>query len=103
MELFSKEELMYSPADSHVNHSVKQENERAKTMIAFSGTKCYEQYEKFNRHGLSLKMLVDYLLCKTDWYSSKCVLKWKKRTMKFNRLLFQLAPSMLPIEGIEYG
>jgi hypothetical protein len=40
---------------------------------------------------------------KGDFYSSKSVLRWKQKVTPFNRLLFQLAPSVHLIEGTEYG
>lgn len=38
-----------------------------------------------------------------DWYSTRCVLTWKGKVMKYNRLLFLLQVSMPRIEGIESG
>jgi hypothetical protein len=37
------------------------------------------------------------------WYSTKCRLTWKLKGTKCNRFYFQLAPSTLPTEGIEFG
>jgi len=38
-----------------------------------------------------------------DWYSKRCVLTWKGKIMKYNRLLFLLQVSTHRTEGIESG
>lgn len=48
-------------------------------------------------------MCVEYLLGTKAWYSSKSALIWKPKGTKYNRLYFQLSPSMHPTEGIESG
>jgi hypothetical protein len=37
------------------------------------------------------------------WYSKRCALTWKLKVTPYSRLLFQLAPSALRTEGIEFG
>ena len=37
------------------------------------------------------------------WYSTRCKLTWKLKGTKLSRFYFQLAPSTLHTEGIEYG
>jgi hypothetical protein len=81
----------------------KQESGEARKMTATSGRKCYALYENFIPGGSSVKMLAALLLGATEWYSTKCVLTWKKRDTKCNRLLFQLAPSVRPIGEIGSG
>lgn len=98
-----EEKSTYSQEDSPVSLFPPLESEKEKTITATSGQKCYESYERFARHGSSLKTCVDYLLCKTEWYSSKSVLIWKPMVMKFNRFVFQLVPSTPPTEGIDSG
>ena len=95
--------LTFSPADFHVNHSVKQEKEKELMMTVSSGRKCLESYENSSPHGSSLKTCVAYLLSTTAWYSNKCVLTWKTKVTKSNRLLFQLAPSTPRTAGTECG
>ena len=75
----------------------------ARKMIVGSGEKCCELYEMQSRHGASLKMFVDSLVLKGDWFSRICYLKWKVKATKSNRLLFQLAVSMPRIKGTESG
>jgi len=89
--------------DFLVNHSVKPERERVHPMNATCGPKCLELYESSARHGSSLKTCVAYLLSSKEWYSNKCALTWKEKVTTSNRLLFQLAPSMLRTEGTECG
>jgi hypothetical protein len=48
-------------------------------------------------------MFVGLLVGMEGWYSTKCKLTWKVKDMKYNRLLFQLQASTLPIEEIEFG
>src|SRR3990172_316471 len=91
-----------------VNPFQSQESERAKMITVTSGRKCYELFLLFagtakDEHGYLLKMLADYLLNHTEWYSSRCVLKWKMKGTRFNRLLFQLVPSTSHTEGTESG
>jgi hypothetical protein len=95
--------LTSSQEASPVSLFPKQESGEARKMTAISGRKCYGLYENFIPGGSSVKMLAASLLGTTEWYSDKCVLIWKKRDTKCRRLLFQLAPSVRPIEGTEYG
>src|SRR3990167_667155 len=92
-----------SQGDFLVSLSVKQENAEAQMIIATCGLKCYELSNLQNRHGLSLKMCVEYLLLKGDWYSKNCALTWKPVITQSNRLLFQLSPSMHRTGGIGSG
>ena len=96
-------QLTLFPEDSRASLSPSQEKEKEQMMTATSGRKCFELYGKFNRNGLLLKMLVESLLKKTDWYSSVCALTWKVKGTRFNRLLFRLVPSMRRTEGKGYG
>lgn len=95
--------LTLLPEDSLASRFPSQENGWAQQTTAISGQKCLGSYESFNRHGSSLRMLVASLLGTTAWYSNRCVLIWKRRTMKYNRLLFQLVPRTLHIAGTESG
>ncbi len=77
--------------------------ERELKMIATSGQKCLEQFEKLDRHTLWGKMFVALLIGMEGWYSSKCRLIWKLKATKSSRLYCQLAVSTLPTEGTESG
>ena len=89
--------------DSHANLSQSQVKEKVQEMIATSGQKCYELSKHRNQDGLLAKMSGILLQSKTAWYSNKCVLTWKTKATKSNRLLFQLAVCKHPIEEIESG
>lgn len=84
---------LFSQEASPVSHSVMQDEEKARQMTATSGRTCFESYRTSNQTGSSLKMCAGLLLGTTAWYSSRCVLTWKAKATKSNRLLFQLAPS----------
>ena len=75
------------------------ESERVRETTVFSGRKCYELYARFARLGSLAKMLLESSI----WHSNKCVLTWKAKVMKSNRLLFQLAVSTPPIAEIGSG
>lgn len=83
--------------DFHANRSPKQVKDEARQMTVTSGLKCLELFDLHNRHGLSLRTCVAYLLGTKAWYSSKSALTWKPHSTKYSRLLFQLSPSTLPI------
>lgn len=84
---------LYSQAASPASHSVMRDEEKARQMTATSGRTCFKLYKTSSQTGSSLKMCVASLLGTTAWYSSRCVLTWKAKVTKSNRLLFQLAPS----------
>ena len=68
-----------------------------------SGRTCLEQFKKFNQVGLWAKTFAGLLIGMEGWYSTKCKLSWKLRATKSHRFYFQLVPSMLRTEGIEFG
>lgn len=88
---------MCSQADSPASRSVSQAREKARMITATYGQRCCEQLEKLNHVGLWVKMFSALLIGRTEWYSSRCNLIWRMKGTKCNRILFQLAPSMLPI------
>lgn len=92
-----------SQEDFPASRFPKPENAEARMTTAISGRKCFELSALSNRAGSSLKTCADYLLCKTEWYSSKCVLTWKIPVTKSSRLLFQLSPSTLRTEETGSG
>lgn len=95
--------LTSSQAASPVSHSRTQASEEAQQTTAISGRKCCDLLEKYPRAGSSLKTCVASLLLGGGWYSSKCVLTWKAKATKCNRLLFQLVPSTPHTEEIGSG
>jgi hypothetical protein len=84
-------------------YTVPQENEKAKRMNATCGRKCLEQFERFPRAGLWAKTFAALLIGTGEWYSTKCRLTWKLKATKCCRFYFQLAPLVLPTEGIGFG
>lgn len=95
--------LIFSQGDSPASHTALPANKQDQTMTGLSGQKCLESLEKFNRDGFWAKTFPAYLLKATGFHSSKCLLNWKIKVIKCNRLLFQLAVSMRPISGTGYG
>jgi len=87
----------------HANLSPLQVKEKAQKMIATSGQKCYESSKHRNQDGLLAKMSGILLQSRKAWYSNKCVLTWKTKVTKSNRLLFQLQQSTLHTKDIESG
>jgi hypothetical protein len=103
ISMFGEDELTSLQADSHVSPIQLQEKGLARRMSATSGQRCLEQFEKFNRPGLWAKTFSALLIGTGDWFSTRCKLTWRLRGTKYNRLYFQLVPSTLPIEEIEFG
>ena len=86
-----------------VNPSQSQGSSLEQKTSAICGQKCLEQFGKFNRVGLWAKMLAGSLIGMEGWYSSRCILTWKMKGTKYNRLYFQLAPLMRRTEGTGFG
>lgn len=101
--LFGEEKLTSSQVDSLANRTVTQEVDLERKMTATSGRKCLERFEKFSQVGLWEKTFVGLLVGMKGWSSKRCKLTWKMKGTKYNRFYFQLAPSELPTEGIEFG
>lgn len=89
--------------DSHANHTAQPESGLEKKMNATYGRRCLEQFERYNRAGLWAKTFAALLIGMEGWYSTKCKLTWKLSATKSHRFYFQLVPSTLPTEGIEFG
>ena len=87
----------------HANLTPLQAKEKAKKMIDTSGRTALRQLEKFSQIGAFSKTFSDLLIGQEGWYSTKCKLTWKLRGTRFGRMYFQLVPSTLPTEGIEFG
>lgn len=121
------ERSMFSPEDSHANPSPSLVEERERTITATSGLRCFERYGRYTPLGSLVKTLLEsrrwwspakslrwdaqtifskritYIEKKADSHSTKSVQTSKPKDIPSNRLLFQLAVSERPTEGIEYG
>ena len=120
--------LTYSQEGFLASHFQRQESEGERKMTVISGRKCFEQYERYNRVGLSVKMLLE----SSQWYNPVMKLQWKVkplclkrltrkrysnkstlsrpyaeilsvRDIPSSRLLFRLVPSVRLIGGIGFG
>lgn len=121
------ERSMFSPEDSHANPSPSLVEERERTITATSGLRCFERYGRYTPLGSLVKTLLEsrrwwspakslrwdaqtifskritYIEKKADSHSTKSVQTSKPKDIPSNRLLFQLAVSERPTEGIESG
>lgn len=93
----------FLPEGSLANLFQSPESSKEQQTTVISGRKCFGQYKRFGRAGSLEKMCRVLLAGPAGWCSSRCVLTWKAKGTKYNRLLFQLAPSTPRIEGIESG
>lgn len=121
------ERSMFSPEDSHANPSPSLVEERERTITATSGLRCFERYGRYTPLGSLVKTLLEsrrwwspakslrwdaqtifskritYIEKKADSHSTKSAQTSKLKDIPSNRLLFQLAVSERPTEGIESG
>lgn len=121
------ERSMFSPEDSHANPSPSLVEERERTITATSGLRCFERYGRYTPLGSLVKTLLEsrrwwspakslrwdaqtifskritYIEKKADSHSTKSVQTSKPKDIPSNQLLFQLAVSERPTEGIESG
>ena len=88
---------------SCASRSASPVREKAREMTAISGRRCLELFGRFVPDGSWAKTFPELLIGRRDWFSSRCVLTWKMRATKSNRLYFQLVVSMPHTKGIEYG
>lgn len=101
--LFGEDELIFSQEDSPASLIALREKEKAKKILATSGQKCLEQFDRFNRATLWGKTFVGLLIGTEGWYSTKCRLTWKMRVTKSYRLWFQLVASTPHIDETGFG
>lgn len=94
---------MSSPEVSLVSHSALQAREKGRKITDISGRKCLEQYMRYVPAGSWARMFSELLIGRKDWYSSRCVLIWKLKATKYNRIYFQLAVSAHRINDTEPG
>ena len=93
------QESLFSREDFRANLSPSQASNEARMITATSGQKCCALYGKQSRLGSLVRML----LASSTWHSTRCVLTWKQKATKSNRLLFQLAPSTRRTEETGFG
>ena len=103
ISLFTEEKSTYSQEDSPANHTAAQVKDLVRKTIDISGRRCLEQFERYNPGTSWERMFMDSLIGMGDWFSTRCKLTWKMKGTKYNRVFFQLVPSTLPIEEIEFG
>lgn len=118
---------MFSQEDSPANLSPSLAEERERTITATSGLRCFERYGRYTPLGSLVKTLLEsrrwwspakslrwdaqtifskritYIEKKADSHSTKSAQTSKPKDIPSNRLLFQLAVSERPTEGIESG
>ena len=118
---------MFSQEDSPANPSPSLVEERERTITATSGLRCFERYGRYTLLGSLVKTLLEsrrwwspakslrwdaqtifskritYIEKKADSHSTKSAQTSKPKDIPSNRLLFQLAVSERPTEGIESG
>ena len=121
------ERSMFSQEDSPANPSPSLVEERERTITATSGLRCFERYGRYTPLGSLVKTLLEsrrwwspakslrwdaqtifskritYIEKKADSHSTKSAQTSKPKDIPSNRLLFQLAVSERPTEGIESG
>ena len=121
------ERSMFSQEDSPANPSPSLVEERERTITATSGLRCFERYGRYTLLGSLVKTLLEsrrwwspakslrwdaqtifskritYIEKKADSHSTKSAQTSKPKDIPSNRLLFQLAVSERPTEGIESG
>ena len=78
-------------------------NKKERVTTDISGQRCFALSKHSNRGTLLARMSEELLTSKTAWSSRLCALTWKAKDTKFNRSLFQLQASVLPIGEKESG
>lgn len=100
---YGEDASMSFPEDFHANRSASQDSDEGRKTTAISGRKCCAQFEKFIPAMSWVRMFSESLIGRTDWFSSKCVLTWKLKVTKYNRVYFQLAVSMRRTNDTVHG
>lgn len=83
----------YLPGESPANQRVQLADDEEQRTTAGSGRRLWKLYGGEVTSGSCLRTLLESYLLTTDWNSSQSALRWKTKTTKSNRLLFQLALS----------
>ena len=97
-DLFEEDPLS-SQVDIHANHLVLPGSKEAQKMPATSGLK----YEPLLKQSDPIGAFSKTFMVTSNWDSTRCYLIWKPLATPQGRLLFQLAPSMLPTNETESG
>ena len=92
-----------SQGASRVNRSRSRANKKERVTTDISGQRCFASSRHSNRGTLLARMCEGLLTSKKAWSSRLCALTWKVKDTKFNRSLFQLQASVLPIGEKEFG
>lgn len=94
---------MFSPEAFHASPTQQPGSDWEQPILATSGRRCLEQFEKFNHAGSWAKMFAALLVGTRGWSSTRCKLTWRLKGTKFSRYYFQLAPLTRRTEGIGFG
>lgn len=101
--LFGEDELTSLQAVSPASRSRSRASAKARRTTATSGRKCCGLFGLFDLDGSWARTFSELLIGRNEWSSSRCVLTWRRRDMRFNRTLYRLAVSALPTEGTDAG
>lgn len=101
--LFGEDELTSLQAVSPASRFRSRANAKARRTTATSGRKCCGLFGLFDLDGSWARTFSELLIGRKEWSSSRCVLTWRRRDMRFNRTLYRLAVSALPTEGTDAG
>jgi hypothetical protein len=88
-----------SQQDTHASPLVLPASKEARKMTAISGRKYLPLLKQNSLAGAFSRMFMDT----SAWASTKCYLTWRGKVTPAKRLLFQLVPSMLHTDEIEFG
>ena len=91
--------VISSPQDTHVNRFQSQGDKKEKKTLDTS----IRTYLKLLHPKDPLGSFSKTLAVTSPWASTKCLLTWHLKTTPQGYLLFQLRPSALPTEEIDYG
>lgn len=85
------------------SRSASRANARVRPTTATSGPQCSELFGLFDRAGSWARTFSESLIGRREWFSSRCVLIWRRQDMRCKRTLYQLRASVLPICDTEHG
>lgn len=85
-----------SPAVSRASRSASRANARVRPTTATSGPQCSELFGLFDRAGSWARTFSESLIGRREWFSSRCVLIWRRQLTKA-----ELMPHQIRITGIK--
>jgi hypothetical protein len=94
---------IFSQEDFPASHSPVLGSAKGGTITDSFGRKCLELLVRRAPDGSLVRMFLDYLVSRPEWYSSKCALTWNVKVTKSGRSVFQLAASTRRTNGNGYG